>query len=124
MFVGNGISFPQGYEDKLHVPPALVAFAHIRFDGSFHNALMDPGLALEWVFALGLVAWYAPNTQEVMARYRPGLGFTAKDHTGSRHPWLQWRPNYVWSIVVALLAAAAIVNLWIGSNAEFIYFQF
>ena len=124
MFLGNGISLPASFAGRLHAPQALVDLAHIRFDGPFRNELMDPGLALEWVLVLGLIAWYAPNTQEIMGRYRPGLGFTARDHTGSRHPWLQWRPNYVWSILVALLAVAALVNLWIGSNAEFIYFQF
>ena len=124
MFLGNGISFPGSFAARFHAHQALVHFAGLRFDGSFRNGLLDPGLALEWVLALGLIAWYAPNTQEIMARYRPGLGFTDRGRTGSRHPWLQWRPNYVWSVVVALIAAAALVNLWIGSNAEFIYFQF
>ena len=42
MFLGTGISFPKNYDAKHHVPEALVKLAGIRFDGSFHNALMDP----------------------------------------------------------------------------------
>jgi alginate O-acetyltransferase complex protein AlgI len=124
MFLGNGISFPKGFGTRHHVPQALVEFAQIKFDGAFHNAFMDPFLAIQWVTALTLIAWFAPNTQQIMARYRPALGFSAEAGEPFWYRWLLWRPNYVWSVIVALLAAAALVNLWIGSNAEFIYFQF
>ena len=124
MSLGNGISFPKGYAAELAGLPSLAKWAGIRFDGSFHNALMDPYPAIRWVGVLGLIAWLGPNTQEIMARYRPALGFSADERAPFWHQWLLWRPNYVWSIIVALLAVVALVDLWIGSNAEFIYFQF
>ena len=124
MFLGTGISFPKHYDANHHVPEALVKLADIRFDGSFHNALMDPSLAIQWVAILGLIAWVAPNTQQIMGRYRPALGFATDGTETFWYRWLLWRPSYLWSVIVALIAAAALVNLWIGSNAEFIYFQF
>jgi alginate O-acetyltransferase complex protein AlgI len=101
-----------------------VRLADIRFDGSFHNALMDPFLAIQWVTALALIAWFAPNTQQIMARYRPALGFAPDGREPFWFRWLLWRPSYVWSVIVAIIAVAALWNLWVGSNAEFIYFQF
>ena len=124
MFLGTGVSFPKNYAAKHHVPEALVKLADIRFDGSFHNALMDPSSAIQWVVVLGLIAWLAPNTQQIMGRYRPALGFSTDGTEAFWYRWVLWRPSYVWSVIVALIAAAALVNLWIGSNAEFIYFQF
>jgi D-alanyl-lipoteichoic acid acyltransferase DltB (MBOAT superfamily) len=90
----------------------------------FPNELIDPHSALWWIGTLGLIAWFAPNTQQIMARYRPVLEHKLVDAMALRNRWLLWRPTYAWSAVVALLSAAALVTLWIGSNADFIYFQF
>jgi hypothetical protein len=57
-------------------------------------------------------------------RYRPALGFAPDGREPFWFRWLLWRPNYVWSVIVAIIAVAALWNLWVGSNAEFIYFQF
>jgi alginate O-acetyltransferase complex protein AlgI len=124
MFLGNGISFPKNSGLAHAMPHALVSLGGIKFDGVFHNALIEPGPALRWVALLALIAWFGPNTQEIMSRYRPALGFSAEGRVATRSRWLLWRPNLVWSVLAALAAVAALINLWIGSNAEFIYFQF
>jgi hypothetical protein len=90
----------------------------------FPHDLIDPYTALWWIGVLWLIAWFAPNTQQIMARYRPVLEHKLVDAMARRNRWLLWRPTYAWSAVVALLSAAALVTLWIGSNADFIYFQF
>ena len=98
-----------------------ISLAH---DGMFPNGLLEPGMAIRWLVVLALIAWLAPNTQELMARYRPALGFRSAENGADRYRWLQWRPSYVWSLVIALLCAVALANMWIGDNAEFLYFQF
>jgi D-alanyl-lipoteichoic acid acyltransferase DltB (MBOAT superfamily) len=90
----------------------------------FPHDLLDPYNAIGWIAVLGLIAWLGPNTQQIMARYRPVLEHRAIDAMARRYRWLQWRPTYAWSAMAALLSAAALVTLWIGRNADFIYFQF
>jgi alginate O-acetyltransferase complex protein AlgI len=90
----------------------------------FPHDLVDPYTAIGWIAALWLIAWFGPNTQQIMARYRPVLEHRAIDAMDFGNRWLRWRPSYAWSAVMALLSAAALVTLWIGSNADFIYFQF
>jgi hypothetical protein len=85
---------------------------------------VDPPVALRWIAILALIAWFAPNTQELMGKYRPALGFLRGESVASRYHWLLWRPSYVWSLLLALLSAVALMNMWVGDNAEFLYFQF
>jgi alginate O-acetyltransferase complex protein AlgI len=124
MFLGNGLSLPASVARRLGASHTLASLVQLKPDGLFPNGLIEGGTALRWIAVIALVAWFAPNTQELLARYRPALGFPAPDARGERYRWLEWRPSYAWSIVLGLIAAAAIMNLWIGDNAEFIYFQF
>ena len=110
--------------------PAATAMLRAMFTnpdlhGLLRSSLVEPIPAIRWIAVLALVAWFAPNTQELLGRYRPALGFEPSPGEGSRfRRLLLWRPSYAWSLAVALLAAASILTLWIGDNAEFLYFQF
>jgi len=70
-----------------------------------------------WIAALFALARFAPNTQQVMSAYRPGLGFDATE--ASR---LSWRPVARWAILTGVLAAAGLLAL--NQVSEFLYFQF
>jgi D-alanyl-lipoteichoic acid acyltransferase DltB (MBOAT superfamily) len=124
MFLGNGIALPRNLAGRIDVPAALAPLANVGFGGMFPNDLVDASVAFRWIAALALIAWFAPNTQELMGRYRPALGFLGGESVASRYRWLLWRPSYGWSLVVAVLSAIALMNMWIGDNAEFLYFQF
>lgn len=124
MFLQNGISLPHSFADGFSAPHFLLDLVNVSYDGMFPNGLIDPDAATKWLAALALIAWFAPNTQELMSRYRPVLGRPASFRLADRYRWMQWRPSYVWSIVVALLCAVALANMWVGDNAEFLYFQF
>jgi D-alanyl-lipoteichoic acid acyltransferase DltB (MBOAT superfamily) len=77
-----------------------------------------PGQPLVWLAVLLAVVWLWPNTQQVMGRYRPALGFVR-----SRTPnWLEWRPLPVWSVAMGLLFLVS--TLWMSQTVAFIYFQF
>ena len=98
--------------------------------GAFGDWLAQAGLAsgatpalsrtgiLHWIWALLIVVWFVPNTQQIMAAVRPALGVPPDSATVR---W-QWRPAAASAVVVAAMALAVIVNL--NRHSEFLYFQF
>jgi alginate O-acetyltransferase complex protein AlgI len=124
MFLGDGISLPHKLAGSLATLSPLLGVIRLEFDGLSPTGLVDAGDAVRWIVVLGAIACFAPNTQELLARYRPVLGEAGDIRAARRPPWLVWRPSYAWSLAVALLAAVALANMWIGDNAEFLYFQF
>ena len=124
MFLGNGIALPSKLAGRLAGHHSVLESAGVSFGGMFPNGLVEPAIAIRWVVALGLIAWFGPNTQEIMSKFRPVLHYPPAGSKGYRYAWLVWRPTVVWGVVVTLGAAIALANLWIGTNAEFIYFQF
>ena len=81
------------------------------------RALARTGI-MHWIWALLIVVWFAPNTQQIMAAARPALGIPPDSATAR---W-QWRPAAASAVVVAAMALAVIVNL--NRHSEFLYFQF
>jgi hypothetical protein len=74
---------------------------------------VDAGvLALVYV-----VIWRMPNTQQIMARYRPALGW--RGAVPSFFP--SYRISARWGLVIGALAMLA---LTMRQASEFIYFQF
>ena len=69
-----------------------------------------------WISTLWALAWFAPNTQQIMAGFKPALENVTY---GGR---LRWRLNNYWlgSIAVGLLYAITEM----GKVSEFLYFQF
>ncbi len=81
------------------------------------NELFNNG-AISWI-VLGLsIAWLAPNTQQIMLRYRPALD-VPRDTPSTR---LSWQPDWRWLIVHYVAAAWAISSL--STLSEFLYYRF
>jgi alginate O-acetyltransferase complex protein AlgI len=81
----------------------------------------DAGAALVWIVVLGAIALACPNTQELMGRH----WFSSDPQPEGERCWplwLTWRPNLGWSVVGALLLAAALGSISGGSG--FLYYQF
>ena len=76
------------------------------------------GGVVNWIWILLAVVWFAPNTQQLLAAYRPALALLA-GHTPAR---FTWRPTPIYALVTAALALIAIFNL--HKQSEFLYFQF
>jgi alginate O-acetyltransferase complex protein AlgI len=74
-----------------------------------------------WIFVGALIAFWAPNTQQIMARYEPALDFDPKEDANPRAA-REWRPSVAWSVALGLLAAACVLSL--NRPTEFLYFQF
>lgn len=81
-----------------------------------------------WVAALLALSVSAPNTAQLLRRYRPVVepvpdnGDYAIEPLGRPARLLCWRPNWQWSLGLALVSAAGILGL--TSISEFLYFQF
>ena len=76
------------------------------------------GGVVNWIWILLAVVWFAPNTQQLLAAYRPALALLA----GQTHARFTWRPTPIYALVTAALALIAIFNL--HKQSEFLYFQF
>ncbi len=70
-----------------------------------------------WIALLAAVAFFLPNTQEMMRRYRPALSLGLR----SLQRW-QWRPTPAWSAYAACLLAVGVLSL--PEVSAFLYFQF
>jgi alginate O-acetyltransferase complex protein AlgI len=72
-----------------------------------------------WIVVLIPIALFAPNTQQLLARFQPAL-----DYRGG--PLLQahllWRPTAAWAALIAMLTAAGLLSL--SKVSEFLYYQF
>jgi alginate O-acetyltransferase complex protein AlgI len=82
------------------------------------RGLLRTGL-VNWILILLAICWFAPNTQQIMARNEPALNMP-RDTPPAR--LLAWRPNALTALIAALLTFIALVNL--QSYSEFLYFQF
>ncbi|MFI3220707.1 MAG: MBOAT family protein, partial [Methylococcales bacterium] len=76
------------------------------------------GSALNWIWGCLLIVWFAPNTQQIMANFKPAL--VVPDDSSANH--LLWQPSYPWLVVSVVCAVSALLS--ISKLSEFIYFQF
>ena len=74
--------------------------------------------AWQWIAGLLAIVWFAPNTQQLMARAEPALAVPAGTVAGSG----LWRPSIACALATALLLSVAIAHL--HRQSEFLYFQF
>ena len=110
------------------VPTALSVLASMSGFGpvdALHAAspavAADIDVALAWIVVLGAIALLCPNAQELMGRH----WYSSDPQPEIRQSWpiwLTWRPNLGWSVVGAILLAAALGSL--SGHGGFLYYQF
>lgn len=87
------------------------------------NGLGKPGGAelrgLGLSLALLALAMAAPNSQQLLRRFAPGI---APVDEPRRLAALAWRPTPAWAAATALMVLASVLGLW--SASEFLYYQF
>lgn len=104
--------------------PVMQALGPIRgvFESVGVSTLAGGGAAFvevwSWIACAALIAFVGPNTQELLARYRPVL-----ESVRSRAPRaLEWRPSRRFALLAGLVLAAGVLSL--SRPTEFLYFQF
>ncbi|RYF93553.1 MAG: MBOAT family protein [Caulobacteraceae bacterium] len=114
----------------LTILPLMLTFALFRspelqaFGGLLRSLVPTGPVAMDWVGAAQVgaafaVIWLAPNSQELLRRYRPGIRTWDNVSTTPPPLRLEWRPTLPWGLFTAalLLSALALVSY----KAPFIY---
>jgi hypothetical protein len=91
------------------------------FDGFTKNKIIPFESILPTFLAL-LFVLILPNTQQIMAKFRPAIETYHNEITTNGVKYLQWKPNKIWAIGTGLVAAISILCL--NRVSEFLYFQF
>lgn len=111
----NGIVLPDTWLPKLGTPGHWLATAGVTFGPGNRLIGID---AFGWISVLMLIIWFAPNTQQIMAAYKPALDMP--EHDSAKR--FLWRPTAMFAALVWLLAFVAISN--VSKPSAFLYFQF
>jgi len=109
----NGFVLPDAWLPKWGAFGLWLSAQGVSF-GATNDLIM--GGAINWIWISLLIVWFAPNTQQIMAAYKPAL-----DMPESRTR-LSWRPSAPAALIVWLLGFIAIINL--SKQSAFLYFQF
>jgi hypothetical protein len=109
----NGVSLPRGLQG-LAAPLAELGL-HPEFNGLRWMALDGPGLPVLLLSAV--LAFAAPNTQEIFCHYKPCI-----ERIFRTVPGRAWRPSPGWSMALAALFISCVFNM--NRVSEFLYFQF
>jgi D-alanyl-lipoteichoic acid acyltransferase DltB (MBOAT superfamily) len=112
----NGFTLPDVWLAKWGAFGQWLAQNGATFDNT--RGLVRTGL-INWIIILLCVVWLAPNSQQIMGRYRPALAVPGDAPYQGR---LLWRPAAWLAVPVAVLAVICVVNL--HKHSEFLYFQF
>ena len=67
------------------------------------------------------IAWLLPNTQQILARFKPAIELTQADRTEGLFRVL-WQPTLAWGVVLGLTFFAVLVKM--QNPTTFLYFQF
>lgn len=113
----NGISLPQRleqYADLLQNLPVTLSFNGIQW-------IDFGGIDVPILLFAMLIAWFAPNTQEIFSRYEPCLEkVTPPESVTGRY--IYWSPSRFTGVVFAAIFVLCILNM--NRVTEFLYFQF
>lgn len=110
---GNGVALPAGLAAIL----SPLAGPWVSAGGTFVNAIFDATTVLPQIAAALAIALFLPNSQEIMARYRPAIAEQA-----IRRARLACRPTWGWGMALGFTCALSIVMM--GGESPFLYFRF
>ena len=107
-----------------------VAVSMLRAMVGMAAAPPDPGVAavnaadgaLFAIASLLAIAFFAPNTQQIMQGYRPGLVDSRQRDAAPYTGRLVWRPTRGWAVAIAVVTVWGVLG--INRLSEFLYFQF
>jgi hypothetical protein len=113
----GGARLPNALLGVLAPAKGLLAFAGVTFGANSGSALV---FTFGWVAVLLLVAFFAPNTQQLMARFDPGL----PTDTEQRNSLLRgcWSFSPRWALAAGTWAFIGVIA--ITHRSEFLYWQF
>lgn len=114
----NGASLPAGLAFALHPIAPLLAVVGVGFVDKSGTQFVTSCL---WIAALAPIVFFAPSTQEIMARWEPVLPLSGLRIVPPRH-LAAWVPSRRWAIAIGIVAFLAVIST--TRVSEFIYWQF
>ena len=121
MLGAHGVALPDGVGNQLGSLKLLAERYGVTFYlGGGARFVQTYG----WVALAFAIAMLAPNTQQIMHRFKPALDYDPqRDPDRTAKPGkLLWRPNGAWALFLALITVLSMLSL--TRPAEFLYFQF
>jgi len=118
MVGGWGVALPESILSRIGPMRAILETVGVR--GSLGGGTVFAETWL-WVAGAALIAFLAPNTQQIMARFSPALAVEDLQDNASERGWA-WFPCRCHAIAIGALLALGI--LAISRPTEFLYFQF
>ena len=110
-----------GVTDACHYLAGLAGL-HRSSEISSAAFAYHPGAATALSILAGLiVVWCFPNTQQILAKFKPALGVASSDHKPALVQYL-WRPTPVWGLGLGVLLLVAVIKM--QDPSSFLYFQF
>jgi alginate O-acetyltransferase complex protein AlgI len=119
----NGIFLPLSYETRLGPIAGILGAMGVKFGTEPDPAIYPTLIQFFSIAGLGALVSVLPNTQQWMARCEPALNY-ASAGTGDFFRRIQWRPNAISGMAMAVLLVIALGFLLKTEGNEFIYFQF
>jgi len=111
----NGVSLPEAVALRAGPLAQWLATAGVVFTpGGGREFLLN----YLWVATLLALVFLAPNTQEIMQRFKPALNH----RPGPTLSRLAWAPQRRWVLAMAVVLACGLLSL--TRPSEFLYFQF
>lgn len=87
---------------------------------------LRPEMGIAWIVVAASIVWWAPNTQQIMGRFRPAVGYRFRYGTSNVfRRWLgrlQFRMTWPYAAAAAVVFGLALSSM--SKSQEFIYFQF
>ncbi|MEM7424571.1 MAG: MBOAT family protein [Pseudomonadota bacterium] len=109
-------------DGALAVMSGMLGFTELYDVKAWSGVLAQTGLPWVQFIALALVVFYAPNSIELVRKYRPVID--AAQHI-RRSAAVSWRPSRRWAMAVSGVFAVALLQVYrLGDLTEFIYFNF
>lgn len=115
----NGVSLPAAIGMRLGRLGNMLQEWGVEFPlgGGSHFVLQ-----YSWILVLLPMVWGSPNTQEILARYKPGLDYRCRALPGEPASSVMWHPTVGWAAIIALVTVAGLLSL--TRVSAFLYYQF
>ena len=119
MIGNNGVALRAHYFGLLGPLGPVLADLGVRFE---EDLMMVGSRAGASMIAMLVMVWFMPNTQQIMARYRPALETCVGQIKRPRFSLLAWRPTVGWAVIIGGMAVVSVV--FASRVNEFLYYQF
>jgi len=116
----NGWALPDAGFYALGALGSYLTSVGVPFSALSAREVIEPD-AVMWISTLLCIAFFLPNTQQIMGKFQPGLNLYLGDKR-KVPAWSQWEPNWKWAIWGSCIAFFGVIS--ITKVSPFLYFQF